>query len=198
VPEPILSLVVPLPWVAMGFVVLLLTAPLHGYDLLADPLGWLLVLGGLARLPLDPATRARLRALALLALAVSVLTWPGPVVHWLDRADDSLPWAVGLPEIAVAVVLCHDLADLARRAEDGRAARWFEGTRTLTLVAGLMPVLVLGGHLHTLAVPSAVAAVAAPAVLIVLLFRYAGRPWATTLDSLSDPGDRPDRTSPLL
>jgi len=79
----------------MGFVVLLLTAPLHGYDLLADPLGWLLVLGGVAHLPLDPATRSRLRALALLALVVSVVTWPGPVVHWLQRTDDSLPWAVG-------------------------------------------------------------------------------------------------------
>jgi len=60
-------------------------------------------------------------------------------------------------------------------------------TRTLTLAAGLVPVLVLGGHIDALAVPSAVAAVAAPALLILLLFRYAGRPWATDLESRTDP-----------
>jgi TRAP-type C4-dicarboxylate transport system permease large subunit len=126
-----------------------------------------------------------------------VLTWPAPVVDWLHDADDSLPWAAGLPEVAVAAVLCHDLAALARRAEDLRAGRWLEVTRTLTVVAGLMPVLVLGGRLASLAVPAEVAAVAAPALLVVLMFRYGGRPWAAAPSAHPDSSSHPDRTGPL-
>ena len=48
---PILTAVKPLQAVAMGLVIVLLGATVSGYDLLADPVGWLLVLVGLATLP---------------------------------------------------------------------------------------------------------------------------------------------------
>ena len=41
----------PLQSVAMGFVFIALYARWHGYDLYADPVGWVLVLLGVRRLP---------------------------------------------------------------------------------------------------------------------------------------------------
>ena len=42
-----LTAVKPLQAVGMGLVIVVLTVPVAGYDVLADPLGWLLVLVGL-------------------------------------------------------------------------------------------------------------------------------------------------------
>ncbi len=76
----------------MGLVIVLLTASVRGYDLLADPIGWLLVLVGLPTLPVPQ--RGALQGLATLSLAVSAVAvvprqpgtpstsrtsrWPGP------------------------------------------------------------------------------------------------------------------------
>jgi len=63
----------PLQAVAMGLVIVLLSARVNGYDLLADPLGWVLVLIGLGSVPVPQ--RGALRALATVSLVVSVVVW---------------------------------------------------------------------------------------------------------------------------
>ena len=52
----------PLQSIAMGLVIIALRAEFGGYDALADPLGWLLVLLGVRTLPVEPERRRTLFA----------------------------------------------------------------------------------------------------------------------------------------
>ena len=168
----------PLQSVAMGLVIVALSARVAGHDVLADPAGWLLVALGVARLPAELALRDTLLGLAALAGAVSVVVWfPGVTAAMYD-ADASLAWAANLPQIAFSALLCHVLSGRALAAGDPRPARWLATTRTALVVIGLLPVLVFGAHESSLEVPSYLAAGAVALLLIWLLFAYAARPWA--------------------
>ena len=180
----------PLQSIAMGLVIVALSARVHGYDLLADPLGWLLVLAGVGRLVADLPYRGAIRGLAVVAAVVSVpLFFPG-VVDALAGADSSLVWAADLPQAAFVALLCHALAGHAGRAGDTGAARWLAIARTLMVVAGLLPVLV-----DTVATgwagPMLLLATVALVFSIVLLFQYSGRPWA-----VADAEREPDPAEP--
>ena len=85
----------PLQSVAMGLVIVVLVARFDGYDALADPVGWLLVIWGVRRL----ADRATLLALALTALLVAGVVCLPATQDLLDRNDPSLRWAVNLPQV---------------------------------------------------------------------------------------------------
>jgi hypothetical protein len=98
----------PLQAVGMGLVIVLLTAPVHGFDLLPDPLGWLLALAGLRVLAVPQ--RGTLLGLAWLAFAVSCVLWVPSVPTELDDVDQSLTWAANLPQLATTIVLAHALA----------------------------------------------------------------------------------------
>jgi hypothetical protein len=165
--------------VAMGLVVVLLTAPVHGYDVLADPLGWLLVLAGLSRLTALPdARRGTLRRLATAALLVSVVVWVPAARDGLSVTDASLAWAASIPELLTVIVLAHVLAQAARDAGDPGARRWLQTSRTLMIVVALVPPVVLGGDLDSLVGAATLVGSLSLLLLVVLLFRYAGRPWA--------------------
>lgn len=166
----------PLQAVGMGLVVVALTAPVHGFDLLANPLGWALLLHGLVRLPALPWGAAA-RFLAGLALAVSVVLWYPGVVDALTRADESLVWAADLPQATAVAVLCIGLARLAEDAGDRAARAWLRTAGTLSVATGVLPVVVYGA-LGTGEALMLVLATLALLLVIVLAFRYAGRPWA--------------------
>jgi hypothetical protein len=162
----------------MGLVVVLLTAPVHGYDVLADPFGWVLVLVGLAALPL-PA-RPTLQRLATLTLVVSVPVWLPAIRDSLNITDASLAWAASIPELLTVIALTHCLAQAARGAEDPQARRWLQTSRTLMIVVALLPPIDLGGRLDSLVDAATLVGSLSLVLVIVLLFRYAGRPWART------------------
>jgi hypothetical protein len=168
----------PLPWIAMGLVVVAFAAEAGSYDLLANPVGWGLVLHGLTALPPTFALRSTLRHLAFLALVVAAATYPPVVLDPLNGAAESLRWAVSLPPIAFAAVLTHALAAAARARGDRRAATWWSGLRTATVVVGVLPVLVFGGGMASLSAVSGLLTVLTPVVTIVLLFSHGSRPWA--------------------
>jgi peptidoglycan/LPS O-acetylase OafA/YrhL len=170
----------PLQSVAMGLVIVALSARVHGYDLLADPAGWLLVLLGLRGLPVPGPEGRRLLALAALAGVVSVAVWPPAATDAIYDADASLAWAVNLPQLLFSALLCHVLARRAGEADDPRASRWLTLTRTAVVVVALLPVLVFGAGMSSLEVPSYLAAALVALLLVVLLFAYASRPWATS------------------
>jgi hypothetical protein len=174
----------PLQAVAMGLVIVLLTAAVRGYDLLPDPLGWVLVLTGLAAVPV-PQRRA-LQWLAGLSLAVSLVVWFPAARDGLNVTDDALAWAVGLPELGCVVLLAHALAQRALAAGDAPARRWLLTARTLLVVVAVLPPVVLGGGLDPLVGVAAVAGSLSLLLLVVLLFRYAGRPWALPADAAVD------------
>jgi len=173
----------PLQSIAMGFVIIAISARSHGYDLLPDPVGWLLVLQGLGQLPEALPHRPALRSLGFLALLMSIVLWFPHLAQGLEDADESLLWAANLPQLAFVAVLCRALAGIA----DDAAARWLRTAAALTVVAALLPVLVLGAGASGLLVVMVVGSAAVLVLVIVLLFRYAARPWA---------GPQVDQTTP--
>jgi hypothetical protein len=168
----------------MGLVIVLLTAPVHGFDVLPDPFGWVLVLVGLAQLPLPQ--RGGLRALATLSLLVSVTVWFPGARDSLNVTDLALAWAAGLPELATVIALAHALAQQARLAGDQRARTWLQTAVTLFVVVVLLPPVVLGGGLHGLDDALGVVGSLTLLLFVVLLFRYAGRPWAQPTAGTAD------------
>lgn len=171
----------PLQSVAMGMVIIVLSARVHGYDALPDPVGWVLVVVGVVALRTALPHRTYLLAFAGLAGAVAVIVWFPGVTDRLYAGDTdnsaSLAWVVNLPQVVFSALLCHDLAGRAAAAGDGAAARWLGLTRSALVLVGLMPVLVFGAGLAAFEVTSYVAAAAVALLLIWLLFRYAPKGW---------------------
>ncbi|MCB0895271.1 MAG: hypothetical protein H6529_12425 [Nocardioides sp.] len=179
----------PLQAVGMGLVIVALGAKVAGFDLLADPLGWLLVLYGVRRLPQLPWS-STVTALCTLALAASVVLWFPAVPEALADQDASLEWAASLPQIVAVATLCAALARLAQEAGDRRAYAWLRTALTLLVLTAVVPVVVLSVE------PGAVAGMlllglVTIVVVIVLVFAYSSRPWA------APPTDRRlDQTTP--
>ena len=168
----------PLQSIAMGLVIIALAARVHGYDVLPDPVGWLLVLLGARRLPRDLAWGGTVRGLAALAAVLSVLLWFPGVVNALEDTDESLLWAATLPQLAFVATLTTGLARAAKEHEDRTAASWLRTASTLTVVAALVPIAVYGAGQRALLVPTLVLATFVLVLVIWLLFSYASRPWA--------------------
>lgn len=153
----------PLQSIAMGLVVVLVHAPFGGYDAVADPAGWLLVLLGLIRLRPRLAGAGVLVGVALLSLAVSTATYL-PQVR--EQLTDSGGWALSLPQLAFGYLLCTALAPHA-----GPFSRRLLTLRWLFVALGLAPVVVLGGGLTGLTGWLAAAGVLTTGYLVYLLFR---------------------------
>lgn len=167
----------PLQSVAMGLLVVALSARFGGYDALADPLGWVLVVLGVRRLP--GLSRARdLLVLAVVALVVSCVVWWPATSEWLDDQHPSLRWALTLPQLGMQVLLAHELSLRARAAGDRPAARWLRQVLVAVVLVGLLPVLVFATGSELLEVWSYVAAALVAIWMIWLLFVCAPRPWA--------------------
>lgn len=164
----------PLQSVAMGLVIVVLVARFGGYDALADPLGWLLVLWGVRRM----ADHTLMLGLATGALLVACVVWIPSTQDLLDRSDPSLRWAINLPQVLFCVVLCRQLAQLAGAASDQRARAWLRTTLLFNAVLAIAPVLVFAADSDDGLGSIYAAAAAVVLLLIVLLFSYARRPWA--------------------
>ena len=163
----------PLAWIAMGLVVVALSARGGGVDLLADPVGWLLVLLGGDRYGGLPSA---VSWLAVVALVVSgFLWWPG-VADALADQDVSLVWAASVPELAAMATLCAGFARVAGTEGDRRARAWLGTATVLAVVTALapLPVLAADRDLDSVLLLGLVTVV----LVIVLLFRYSSRPWA--------------------
>jgi hypothetical protein len=157
--------VTPLQKVAMGLVIVLVDALFSGYDGVPDPLGWVLVLAGL--LPLRGLLGTPgLVASAVVCLAVSLATYPPQVA---DRLSDPGGWALSLPQLVFAFLLCTALIP-----RTGGLAGRFRLLRWVFVGLALAPVLVLGGGVEVLREPLAFLVVAAQVYLVYLLFRCSG------------------------
>lgn len=151
--------------IAMGLLMVILDVRVAGWDLIADPLGWGLVVLGLTRMR-GAIPRGTLLALAVLAGLVSFVSLDEAV---LEALDPSMAWLISLLELAfditlatvVAEVLAGHRPDLARRL---RTLRWF------FVVAAVMPVLIFGGGAEVLLVPVALVVIGTYVYYIYLLF----------------------------
>lgn len=161
----------PLQTVAMGLVIVFVTARFGAYDALADPVGWGLVVAGQLplwhRVPLGGWTLA----LAVLAGLVAVpLVVPG-----LDaRIEPSGQWGLSLPQTLFCVLLCTSLCAVADRAGDREAPRlgWL---RWVFVVVAVGPVLVYGGGVDALEAPVGALASLANLVLVYYAFKVSRR-----------------------
>lgn len=181
----------PLQSIAMGLVIVALRAPLIGeYDALPDPLGWVLVVLGVRGLPADLHRRHTVVVLAWLAAAVSVPLWFPGFGDAAFAIHPSLAWALTLPQLGFATVLCHSLATSADTAEDHKAASWLRLAMTGFIVAAVLPVIVLGAGAGSLEVTADVGAAVVLVVLIWLLFSYSARSWAVD-QPINGPVDGP-------
>ena len=154
--------------IAMGLVIVLVDAFLGGYDAVADPVGWVLVIAGVLTLRAVVVEGwTPLVWLSGASLVASVVTYPPQVASSLDPAAG---WALSLPQLAFTYALCGALAPLSGGLEGRfRALRW------VFLAVALGPVLVLSGSVAVLRDPLAFAVVAANVYLVYLLFRASGR-----------------------
>lgn len=130
----------PLQRVAMGLVIVALDT-LSGFDLLPDPIGWALVLWGVAALPLPE--RGGLLGAAAVAGLVSAVLWLPMVQEPLREAELALRWAASLPELLFVFLLARAVGAAAGRQQppDRKFAGRF-GTLiwAVVIVAALPPV----------------------------------------------------------
>jgi hypothetical protein len=168
----------PLQSIAMGYVFIALYARFGGYDAYADPIGWALVLYGAYRLPAELAGRGSVLYLGWLAALVSVPVWFPAVTDLLEDADESLAWAVDLPQFGFGALLCHTLSRAALADDDRRAAGWLRILSTGFVLVAALPVLVFGAGIEGLADTAGVAVQVVQVATVWLLFLYSGRVWA--------------------
>jgi hypothetical protein len=158
--------VTPQQKVAMGFVLVLVDASFAGYDGLPDPVGWGLVIAGVLALRPQLRGAGTLLGLAVLAALVSLATYPPAVGQHLSP---TLGWLLSLPQLAFCILACSELA-----AHSDELRGRFTALRWVFVVVALAPVVVLGGHVSALVVPTAVIAVLAGLYFVYLLFRVNG------------------------
>lgn len=181
----------PLQKIAMGLVIVLLPANFPAdptpewefYDALPDPIGWAMVLWGLAALApyLDLSI---IRWLGWIAFAVSIPLWFPQVSHLLvpeynPAIDVSLQWFISLPQMVFSLVLARTIgqAGIDRTPRDRFVAGRF-GVLTWGLAACvLLPVIAYGGGVEPLEEPSAVLIGLVNVVFVYYLFRVHRREW---------------------
>jgi uncharacterized membrane protein YhaH (DUF805 family) len=178
----------PLQPIGMGLLLILVHA--GRFDFLPDPLGWLIILAGVSVLPESVERRSLLLGAAGLAGAVSIPLWWPDWAEALNDGDPSLWWAVNLPQLAFVLLLGLSLMVAARRAGDQGAARWWQLVATLATLAALLPVLVFGGGVDALEVPTYALGAATLLTVIVLCFTHAARPWVVAPERAADPDAR--------
>ena len=168
--------------VSLGLLLILLTVVAGGVDLLADPVGWALVLVGVRSLPPAYPLRTPLQYAAGLALLVSVpLVVPGVRDSLLD-AGPALGWAVSLPTFLVLGLLAHAVATAASAEGDGSRATTYRVVEVGAVLVALLPVVVFGAGVDVLGPPAALLVVLVPVVLLVSLFLHSDRTWAGVPD----------------
>lgn len=169
----------PLQKVAIGLVIVFLSARFAGYDALADPVGWGLVVAGL--LPLR--SRIPLGGSALtLAVVAGLVAVPLVLPAVAGGLTPSGQWGASLPQTLFCIVLCSSLATVADRAGDPEARR-FGLLRWVFVAVAVGPVLVYGGGVDALTAPVAVLAVLANVVLVYLLFAVSRRGYGRPVES---------------
>jgi hypothetical protein len=163
----------------MGLVLVVLDAPIGGpgYDVLPNPLGWLLVMVGVRQLPDRIGHRRLLLGLAVVAGLVSVALWLPGAARELQALDASLRWALDLPPPVFVLVLALALGAAADRAGDAPARAWWRVVLAGAVLTALLPPVVYGAGATSLAAVAVAVAIGTQVTCLVLCFAHSARPW---------------------
>lgn len=165
--------------VAMGLVIVFVDAGSGGWDWVPDPVGWILVLLGLAplkeRLPAYPGVLGS----AWVCLVVSVVTLPPDSV---DTIAPTLGWLFSVPTLAFSFLLSDSLADIV----DESLALRLKVLRVVFVVVGVLPGVVYLAGFEWLTIPAAVLAVLANITVVLTV-------WAAGDEDEEDGWQLPER-----
>jgi hypothetical protein len=174
----------PLQQVGMGMVIVVAYAYFPAdpspdwerYDALVDPLGWLLVVSGMVALARVNDSFALTRWLAILAGVVSVPMWFPQLNHQLEASGE---WFVSLPQLLFCLLLAREigLLGVSRSPSDGYVARRFGLLVWGFALAGVLPVVALGGGIDQLEGPTQLVSLLVSVALVYYLFRVHRREW---------------------
>ena len=168
----------------MGMVIVVLFAyvPAHPspdwqrYDVLADPLGWVLVLLGIRSLARFDEAFTTSQWVALLAGAVSIPMWFPQLSH---RLDDSGQWFASLPQIVFCLLLAREIG--VKGAWQTPPDRYVERRFGLLVwgfgLVAVLPVLTLGGGIDQLEAPTQLVSLLVNVAFVYQLFRVHRRQW---------------------
>lgn len=147
--------------VALGLVVVFLDV--GSPDWVADPIGWVLVLVGIAAVKERLSDYGYLLVTAWVCLTLSVVTWPPDSVPTLD---ETLGWVFSLPTLAFCYMLADSLTDVTRPdlATRFRVICW------IYVLVTLLPLLPLLLDWEWVATPAQVLAILVNVVLVISLF----------------------------
>ncbi|MDQ6934317.1 MAG: hypothetical protein M3130_03370 [Actinomycetota bacterium] len=153
----------PMQKVASGLVIVVGNAafPKHPvplwrhYDVLADPVGWVLIGTGLFSLARIQPQFDTAKWLGILAGLVSVPMWFPQIHHLLS---DSGSWAASLPQLGCCVLVARSVALLGAGVtpRDGYAAKRFGLLTWGFVLLAVLPVIALGGGVPGLENPTLV------------------------------------------
>lgn len=177
--------------VVMGLVIVFLDIPPDGYDWIADPVGWVLVLLGLADLGSHLPNHRGLVVTAWACLAFSVVSWPEGSPATLTPV---LGWLFSLPTLAWCFLVCDAVSD----AVEGRLRWVLLGLRNAFLLVAPLPGLVYLADQDWLSTPAEVLILVANLSLLLALGSASGRPGTADPepDPRGTPTPRPSRAVP--
>ena len=166
----------------MGMVIVVGNAPVpheaspswKQYDLLPNPLGWLLVLTGLFALRRLRSSFGAATWAGLVAFAVSVPLWLPQVSHRLDAAGG---WFASLPQVVCCLLLCRQVGVLAMTERDTGTAKTFGLLVWGFGLVGVLPVVAIGGDVTWLQGPTVVVALLVNVAFVWACFAVHRRPW---------------------
>jgi hypothetical protein len=174
----------PLQKVAMGLVIVLLQAPFPAhpspswerYDILPNPIGWVLVIAGTFALARANPVFAPHRWLAVTAGVVSVPLWFPQLQHRLDASGQ---WFTSLPQIAFCLWLAREIGMQGAYQDppDDYAPKRFGLMVWGFGIVAVLPVFALGGGLDRLVATTLLASAVVNISFVYYLFRVHRREW---------------------
>jgi hypothetical protein len=181
----------PLQKIAMGLVIVVGSAgfPAHPhpswrhFDLLPDPIGWVLVVAGLLALRRLHSAFDTATWLAVVAGVISLPLWVPELAHHIDASGS---WALSMPQTVCCLLVCLSIRRLgaAEQPPDLYAARRFGLLAWGFGLVAVLPVIALGGHVQRLENLTLLVSMLVNVAFIVYLFLVNRRPW------LGGPGPR--------
>lgn len=173
--EPEKKPAAPLQIIGMGLVIVFLESLARGFDLFANPVGWVLVLVGTAKLSLPQ--RNVLAGIAFAAFGLSVPLWFPAVHEPLLGADPSLDWAGKLPTYGYCFLLCRALMEAARPTHVSGHMR-FGALSVLVAASVAVPPIAIAADSAWVANTGVAVIVVTQVWLVWSLFSHARKPYA--------------------